>query len=91
MFGLFVSPFLAIPGGWEEGPRGLAVPSREFAWLVYGAVIQACVLSMVLEYVVLYPFRKKMGIRHLEWCVVLGNLVSYAVLGLAFLKASKLI
>jgi hypothetical protein len=56
------------------GPHWNMVAGLSFVW--------ACALSIVLEYVALRLFRKRLGLRKPAVCSAIANILGYAVIGL---------
>lgn len=55
------------------GPHWGVVAVLSFAW--------ACLVSILLEYVALWLFRRRLGFRSLGFCVTVANIAGYIVIG----------
>ena len=87
--GIWLSPRLYVGSGLvvvNPDEQGYGVLERGPNWqrLARYSFLQACILSILVEVAVLVPISKRAGLRHVVAPVVLGNCLSYILLGLGF-------
>jgi hypothetical protein len=89
VFGYWISPHLYVDSGLivvdpDERGHGVLVPGPEWQRLSRYSFVQAGLLSIMIEAAALLPLRKWTGIQHVVVPVILGNCLSYLLLGLGF-------
>lgn len=89
MVGCWLSPRLYVGSGLvvvNPDEHGFGVLDRGPRWqrLARYSFLQAGVVSAIVEVAALLPVRKRAGLRHIIVPVVLGNCLSYTLLGLGF-------
>ena len=82
LLGCITMNFIPLPWGYMENEKGLPKIAPEYVHIVVIAMIIACFLSIAIEYLVLFAFRKNYTIRRRELCVVVANTASYAGISL---------
>jgi hypothetical protein len=82
--GYLVVPLLFVGDGygWEylDGGGAILTHGRHWDWYASWAFLQACVLSIAIEYAALLAMHRWVPLRRRFLGVLVGNLASYAVL-----------
>jgi hypothetical protein len=89
--GYWVSPMLFVGSGLvvvdpDEHGYGILGQGPEWRRLARHSFLQAGLVSIVIEVVALLPLRKRAKLRRIVVPVILGNCLSYTLLGLGFVS-----
>lgn len=76
----FLLPSGLVPQAVNNGAATIVTSGPDFEMFMYLSFPVACVISVVVEYLVLRPMKKRMQIERIGPAVIVANIASYCVL-----------